>query len=79
MADRRNPQPELGEAVRRLRKDRALSTATVASRAGLSERWLRDVEAGKSNPTWGHVRDLAEALKVPLEELASVATDLESG
>lgn len=69
MSERRDPQAPLGAAIKAERERKGLSKKTVASRAGMTERWLLDVEAGRSNPTWSHVRRAADALRVPLAEL----------
>lgn len=69
MGSRIEPQIALGEAVRSMREEKNLTKAAVASRAGVSARWLGDVEAGKSNPTWANLRRIATGLKVELPEL----------
>jgi DNA-directed RNA polymerase sigma subunit (sigma70/sigma32) len=70
VSERREPQFGLGDAVKSLRQGKNVSRAELARRSGFSDRWLRDVEEGRSNPTWGNVRKLAAALQVPLDELA---------
>jgi transcriptional regulator with XRE-family HTH domain len=69
VSERRDPQGPLGAAIKAERERRKLSKGRVASRAGVTERWLLDVEAGRGNPTWGHLRCLADAMKVPLQDL----------
>lgn len=69
MGDRVEPQISLGEAVRMVREEKRLTKAAVASRAKVSARWLGDVEAGKSNPTWANLRRVALGLRVELTEL----------
>jgi transcriptional regulator with XRE-family HTH domain len=76
MAERREPQKGLGDAVTLLRERRNVSPEQLARRSGFSKRWISDVEAGKSNPTWGNVRKLADSLQVPLDELAREATTI---
>lgn len=71
MGNRIEPQIPLGEAVKMLREEKRLNKAAVASRAGISARWLRDVEAGKSNPTLSSLRQLAHGLRVELVELVA--------
>lgn len=78
MSERREPQQGLGEAVQLIRERKKVSKGDLARRSGLSERWIADVEAGRSNPTWGNVRKLAHALQVPLRELAEESVRLES-
>jgi transcriptional regulator with XRE-family HTH domain len=71
MGNRVTPQIPLGEAVRMMREEKRLTKTAVASRAGISTRWLDDVEAGKSNPTWSNLRRLAHGLRVELTELVA--------
>lgn len=71
MSKRVKPQIPLGEAVRMMRDEKRLTKTAVASRAGISARWLRDVEAGKSNPTLSSLRQLAHGLRVELVELVA--------
>lgn len=77
MADRREPQVALGVAVRVMRERKRIQQQSLAAKAGLSQRWLADVEKGKSNPTYGNVRRLADALKVPLPELMQLVETIE--
>jgi transcriptional regulator with XRE-family HTH domain len=69
VGERREPQGPLGTAIRLIREEKRLSKASVAVRGGISERWLLDVEAGRSNPTWANIRRIAKGLKVTLAEL----------
>lgn len=78
MGDRIEPQVPLGEAVRMMRERKGLSFTTVASRGGISARWIEDVEAGKSNPTWSHLRRLVLGLSVGLTELMALVELAES-
>lgn len=52
----------LGRRVRALRRDRGLTLKAAAEAAGLSVRFLSEVEAGRANPSLGSLRDLAAAL-----------------
>lgn len=79
MSERREPQAALGQAIWALRQQNRLGRPEVAARAGLSERWLSDVEAGRSNPTWGNLRRIAAALRVPLPDLFERVERLEEG
>jgi transcriptional regulator with XRE-family HTH domain len=65
------PQIPLGEAVRLMREEKMLTKAAVASRSGLSARWLLDLETGKGNPSWSNLRRVALGLKVDLTELGA--------
>jgi transcriptional regulator with XRE-family HTH domain len=72
-----DPQPALGDAVRALRQQAALSQETLAERSGLDPSAIARIESGRTDPTWGDVRRIAQALDVPLEELAELAEELE--
>lgn len=68
------PQPpevlgRIGLHVRRRRQDLRLSIRELAERAGLSPRFLSDVESGAGNIAVGRLARIAEALGVPLTEL----------
>jgi len=71
MGHRIEPQIPLGEAVKMVREEKALTKTAVAARAGVSARWLRDVEAGKCNPTWANLRRVTVGLQIDLTELAA--------
>lgn len=61
----------LGRRLREARGDRELGE--VAGRAGISPETLRKIESGRlPSPAFGTVVGLAEALGVPLTELAAV-------
>ena len=65
----------LAANVRLLRKSRGWSRRDLAERAGISERFLADVEAGLANPSLLRVQALARALDVELLALlAAVVT-----
>lgn len=79
MSKRVEPQVPLGKAVRMMREEKRLKKTTVASRAGISARWLFEVEAGKSNPTWANLRRLAHGLRVEPTELVARIELVEKG
>ena len=66
----KNPQRELGAAFRELRAERGSTQRTVAGEAGITYQHYCEVEKGHSNPTWGTVTVIAEALGVSVAELA---------
>jgi transcriptional regulator with XRE-family HTH domain len=67
------PQPALGEAVRQLREKRGLTQERLAQDAGVTTGTVSLLERGQSNPAWGTVNALADALGVSLAELAKIA------
>lgn len=65
----------LGRAIRRLRHDRGLSMASLASRAGVSPKHLNRIELGQTNPTFMTLHALSVALGVTVWDLMSAARD----
>jgi XRE family aerobic/anaerobic benzoate catabolism transcriptional regulator len=66
-------QTALGDRVRSLRDASGLTRQALADRAGLSLRFLADVEAGRANPSLGSLHDLADALAVDVVALVSTS------
>jgi len=67
------PRPEvdqqIGEGLRRLRRQRSLSLVDLASRTQLSIGFLSQIERGKSSPTLRALVSMADALGVGLKDL----------
>lgn len=76
MPSRPEPQPELGRAIRKLRRDRDLSQEALARSADLHATYISRLEAG-TNPAWGTVRRVADGLGVRVSEIALLAEELE--
>ena len=53
---------DLGEAIRRRRRDLAWSQAELAERAGVGRPWISEVEGGKRTAEIGRVIAVMEAL-----------------
>lgn len=60
---------ELGQRVRQRRSQQGLTLKELAARAGLSMRFLVQVEAGRGNPSVRSLAALAGALDLPLTAL----------
>ena len=60
---------QLGQRVRRLRQERSWSVLALATGAGLSSRYVTEVEAGRANPSLKALDQLAEAFGLSLLEL----------
>ena len=73
------PQSGLGRAVRALRKQSGIDQEAVAERSGLPPSLIAEIESGRSDPTWGDMRLVAQALGVSLERLSELAEELEGG
>ncbi|HXR61650.1 MAG TPA: helix-turn-helix transcriptional regulator [Solirubrobacterales bacterium] len=65
-----NPQRALGAAIRALRLDQDAKQQAVAEAAGITVAHLSKIERGLTNPTWGTVTAIAEALGVSVVEVA---------
>jgi transcriptional regulator with XRE-family HTH domain len=72
-----DPQIGLSRAIRQLRRERRLSQEALGLRADIHPTWVSHLESGRVNPTWGNVRRIAKALRVPLPVLAALAEELE--
>jgi transcriptional regulator with XRE-family HTH domain len=54
----------VGKTIRKLRREKGLSQATLANRAGLSREYVNKIEAGKYDPPLSTLNALAKALRV---------------
>lgn len=59
----------MGERVRALREERAMTQAALARRAGTSQSNLARIENGERSPTLASLSKIADALKLSLSEL----------
>ena len=76
MAPHKEPQPALGQAIRRLRTERNLSQEELGHRAEIHPTWISHIESGRTNPAWGTVRRIAGVFEVPLSEIVLLAESL---
>lgn len=58
---------DVAAAVRGRRQDLAISQTELASRAGVSRKWISEFEAGKSTAEFGLVLRVLDALALSLE------------
>jgi transcriptional regulator with XRE-family HTH domain len=79
MAPRSEPQPALGQAIRRLRKERHLSQEELGHLAEIHPTWISHIESGRTNPAWGTVRRIAKVFGVRLSEIVLLAESLSDG
>jgi XRE family aerobic/anaerobic benzoate catabolism transcriptional regulator len=68
----------LSRNARRLRQARGLTLRSLASRSGLSLRFLMDVEAGRGNISIRRLAELADALETTAADLVTPARDAET-
>jgi transcriptional regulator with XRE-family HTH domain len=59
----------IGTRLRRLRRRKGLTQATVAKKAGITREYVNKLEAGRYDPTVGVLKRLASVVGVPLTEL----------
>ncbi|MEZ4224646.1 MAG: shikimate kinase [Polyangiaceae bacterium] len=76
MNARENLLSALGKALKSLRSERELTLAALAERAGLSARFLAQVEAGQGNISVSRLVDLAHALGTTAAELLAGAEEM---
>ncbi len=76
MARRVEPQPALGRAIRRLRKERDLSQEELGHLSEIHPTWISHIESGRTNPAWGTVRRIAAVFDVRLSEVVLMAESL---
>jgi transcriptional regulator with XRE-family HTH domain len=79
MPPRSEPQPALGNAIKRLREECGLSQEGLGHAAEIHPTWISHIESGRNNPAWGSVKRIAAALGVKVSELAALAEQGESG
>src|SRR4030095_5022813 len=65
----------LGHRARHLRQQQGLTLRTLASRSGLSLRFLMDVEAGRGNISVRRLAELATALQTTAADLVTASDD----
>src|SRR5262245_4411489 len=65
----------LGQRLRVLRKQRALSQERLGERSGLSGKFIGEVERGEKSISIDSLYHVAVALEIPLRELTDVRAD----
>jgi transcriptional regulator with XRE-family HTH domain len=63
------------EAIRHLREQHEMTQEGLAHAAGSTAATISSIERGISNPSWGTVEAIAEALGVTMVEVARHASD----
>jgi transcriptional regulator with XRE-family HTH domain len=66
---------QVGARVKQLRQARRLTQEQLAERAGLSYKFVGEVERGRGNPTLTTLASLSEALGVQLVDLLGLDVD----
>src|SRR5947208_15317112 len=65
----------LGQRLRALRKQRALSQERLGDRSGLSGKFIGEVERGEKSISIDSLYRVSVALEIPLRELTDVRAD----
>lgn len=78
MPPRTEPQPALGNTIKRLREERGMSQEELGHAAEIHPTWISHIESGRNNPAWGSVKRIAAALGVKVSELAALVEQDES-
>lgn len=73
MNKRTEIRTDLGKAIRELREARGLTLDALAAKAGMHTTYLSRIERAHSSPTWEKITALAEALELPVSEIAKAA------
>lgn len=72
------PQPALGKAIRQLREERGMTQEALAQEAGVTVGHMSMIERGHSNPTWGTIKGIANALKISIADIATLSLEFET-
>lgn len=65
----------LGRAIKLCRTQQNLSQAILAERANISVSYLSLLERGKRDPNFSTIREISEALSIPVNILVFLASD----
>ncbi len=69
--------PNLGQALKKRRKQLGLNLVQLAERSGVSRSMLSEIERGNANPTFTTLWNITRALGVSIDELAQSASPRE--
>ena len=67
---------EVGQRIRHLRKMARLTQEKLGDKAGLSYKFIGEIERGEVNPSLDSLSGIAKALKVNVRDLLPGETDL---
>ncbi|MDA8091470.1 MAG: helix-turn-helix transcriptional regulator [Nitrospiraceae bacterium] len=70
---------KLGEKIRQLRKLRELTQEQLGEKAGISYKFIGEVERGDVNPSLDSLVNISKALRVGVKELFPNENDLITG
>ncbi|GIQ57968.1 hypothetical protein Flavo103_11040 [Flavobacterium collinsii] len=68
---------DIGNAIKDLRKQRGIKQTDFAVKCGLSQSYLSAIEKGKKEPTLGILKQIANALSIPMPILFFFSLDKE--
>ncbi len=75
MSEKDELKLKIGLNIRKLRTEKGLTGSALAKMSNISPAYLSEVERGLSNISGEKLNRLAEALRVPLQEILSPSTD----
>lgn len=68
-------QLQIGEAIKKLRKNKGLSQEALAAEACIDRRYMSDIEQGKRNLSLDVLNRLASYFEIPLSALIKEAEE----
>ncbi len=60
---------KLGQNIKRIREQKGMTQGDICRALNLDRGYVSSVESGKRNPTLSTLKKLADALKIPVDEL----------
>lgn len=66
---------KLGEKIKQLRKSKGISQEELASMLKINRNYLSRIETGKSEPTSGVLKDIAQIFSIDLNSLLDITDD----
>jgi len=67
----------IGNAIKDLRQQKGLKQTDFAEQCGLSQSYLSSIEKGRKEPTLSILKQIANALSIPMPVLVFFSLDLE--
>ena len=64
---------DIGNAIRKLRKERGLNQEDLALKAEISRKYMYSLEAGKSSPTIKILQKIADCLEMKVSDIVILA------
>lgn len=65
----RNEASKLGKNLKRIRTAKGITQGDIVRKLKVGRGFISNIENGKANPTLSTIAKLAEAIRVPIDEL----------